>query len=733
MSLTPVNKLNISGRTLIVRADFNSNIQNSRPVISSRIIEHAKTLKELSRKKTRLIVLSHQGRKGEKDFTSLKEHSKILSRLTGKKVLFSEWNNFIQKVKNLKKGQILLLENTRFLENETKELSPLEHSKEKWIQDLAKEADLFVLDAFSVSHRSHASVVGFLPLLPSCIGGVMEKELNSLSKALSFTQKPRLLILGGIKPKDSIKTIEFFLKQGKADKVLLGGALSEVFLSAQGHKLGAKDSFIRKKNFTEFIPKAKELLNKYGSRILLPIDLAFDENKKRKELSVDDLPSKYFSKDIGERTIKLYSDEIAKARMIVFNGPFGVFEEKEFSLGTKSILKSIASSNAFSFLGGGDTETALLSFKIPKNRFSYVSLSGKASLKFLSGKTLSAIEELKNHKKQFFGLFELKKEKLLPFLKELNKKTELIVPSLDHRKIKRFKPFPEANLYMEKPTTFSTKKYFLPSGEALFEFNEKNSSYSVKPLPRAGNRIFFGIRSCDLHAISILDSVFLKEPIDSFYWEKRENSILIGLSCEEAGENCFCTSLGTHLPQEFDLFFWRNGKNYLAEVGSEKGLKLINKKFFSSTEKHSPLTVPKTPRKINSKNFEEILKKNFSHKEFEKNADICLSCGSCTMVCPTCYCYRIKDDFALLSNDAVRMREWDSCQLKRFTRVSGDHIFRKSRTSRLRHFILHKLLYHKKNFPQHLCVGCGRCIDVCPVSIDIVKIVNNISGEKNEE
>lgn len=732
MSLTPVSKLNISGKTLIVRVDLNSNIQEGKPVISSRITEHAKTLKELSRKKTRLIVLSHQGRKGEKDFVSLKEHAKILSKLIGKKVLFSEWNNFIQKVKSLKKGQILLLDNTRFIEKETEELSPLEHSKEEWIQSLSKESDLFVLDAFSVSHRSHASVVGFLPLLPSCIGGVMEKELISLSKALSFTQKPRLLVLGGLKPKDSIKTIEFFLKQGKADKVLLGGALSEVFLSAQGHKLGAKESFLRKKNFTEFIPNAKELLNKYGSRILLPVDLAFDENKKRKELSIDDLPSKYFSKDIGGRTINLYSKEIAKARMIVFNGPFGVFEEKEFSLGTKKILQSIASSNSFSFLGGGDTETALLSFKIPKNKFSYVSLSGKASLKFLSGKNLSAIEELKKYKKEFFGIFELKKEKLLPFLKELNKKTELIVPSLDHRKIKRFKPFSEANLFIEKPTAFSTKKYFLPSGEALFEFNEKSSSYSIKPLPKAGNRIFFGIRSCDLHAISILDSVFLKEPIDSFYREKRNNSVLIGLGCEESGENCFCTSLGTHLPQEFDLFLWNKGKNYIVEVGSGKGLKLINRKFFSPTEAHSPLTVPKNQRKINSMNFEEILEKNFSHEEFQKNADICLSCSSCTMVCPTCYCYRIKDDFALLSNDSLRTREWDSCQLKRFTRVSGDHVFRKSRTSRLRHFVLHKLLYHKKNFPQHLCVGCGRCIEVCPVGIDIVKIVNKICGEKNE-
>ncbi len=290
------------------------------------------------------------------------------------------------------------MENTRFLDFEEKELTPEEHSKNKVIQEIASVSDAFVLDALSVSHRSHASVVGFIPLLPSFAGPVLEKEIINLDKAINSTEKPRLLVLGGAKPEDSLKTLVFFLKENRADKALLAGIFGELFLAAKGIDFGKKQDFFESKGFTALIPEIKKVLDEFSEKLVLPEDFAFDDNNKRKEILVSMLPSELISKDIGKKTIKKFSEEISKAKLTVFNGPPGVFEEKPFSFGTKQVFEAMKENKGFTFLGGGDTETALSSLGFSAKDFSFVSLSGKASLKYLSGKKLVAVEALRQSK-----------------------------------------------------------------------------------------------------------------------------------------------------------------------------------------------------------------------------------------------------------------------------------------------------------------------------------------------
>lgn len=393
----PITSVGITGKTILLRVDLNSNIQDEKPVVAARLIEHSKTISLLSSKKAKLVVLSHQGRKGKPDFVSLKNHLPELEKLAGKKILFCDWKeNFKEKISSLKQGEILLMENTRFLDFESEEKTPLEHSKQKIIASLASVSDIFVLDAFSVSHRSHATVVGFIPLIPSFFGPVLESELTNINKVLNSKQKPKILILGGAKPADSLQTLKFFLKEKKTDRVLVGGLVGELFVVSLGYKFGKKDEFFESKDFLSLIPEIKEIYAEFNEKIFFPKDFAFDKNGERINVPVFDFPCEFISKDIGKETIKDFTKQISKAELIVFNGPPGVFEEKPFSFGTKEILKAISENKGFTFLGGGDTGTALESLGFSSEDFSFVSLSGKASLMYLSGEKLAALEALKN-------------------------------------------------------------------------------------------------------------------------------------------------------------------------------------------------------------------------------------------------------------------------------------------------------------------------------------------------
>lgn len=387
----------LKGKTVFLRCDLNSTIIAGRVALSSRIREHAKTIYFLSEEDAKTVVLSHQGREGRDDFVDLQRHSKLIKKLIDKPVKFVKWNeDYVKKIKEMKNGEIILLDNTRFLAEEGKELTPEEHAKTGFIKKLTSIPNsIFVQDALSVCHRSHASVVGLSCCMHSYVGPVLQRDLDALSK-LNEIKDSKTLVLGGAKVKDSLKIIEKTLIKNYANKIIVGGVLGEVFLKAKGIKFGAKDKFLEEKGFNEFNSKAKSILEKFSDKIVLPIDLGAENNNcKRTEIKIKNLPSELMIYDIGWETIEKYKKVIKESKLTIFNGPMGMFERNGFALGTKKILECIAFSRTFSIIGGGDTEKALMNFGLMPQDFNHLSLAGKALLSYLAGEKLPGLEVLK--------------------------------------------------------------------------------------------------------------------------------------------------------------------------------------------------------------------------------------------------------------------------------------------------------------------------------------------------
>jgi phosphoglycerate kinase len=397
-----LDDFNVKNKVVLVRVDFNSEIDPETKKVTSdvRIRAHAEsTITELAEKGAKVVILAHQGRKGDADFIPMKQHAEILGKILKCPVQFVDdiYGEKAKKaIKNLKAGEILVLDNVRGFDGETKNGTPEEHAKTALVQNLAPLADLFVNDAFAAAHRAHVSMVGFTAVLPSAAGRIMERELKSLSKALDKPEKPCLFVMGGAKADDSLEISKYVLSNNIADMVLTGGVTSQVFLAAKGYKLGEKNmAFLEKKGLTGLIPGIKELMQKYPKGIAVPEDLALDVNGKRKEISVDKLPTDYSIFDVGAKTIKSYGKLCASAKSIVLSGPMGVYENPEFAVGTKGIFEAIADSEAFSLAGGGHTISALQEFGL-SSKISYISTAGGALIEFLMGKKLPGVVALEN-------------------------------------------------------------------------------------------------------------------------------------------------------------------------------------------------------------------------------------------------------------------------------------------------------------------------------------------------
>jgi len=390
----------VKNKVVLVRVDFNSEIDPQTKKVTSdvRIKAHAEsTLKELAEKGAKTVVLAHQGRKGDPDYTPLKQHAEILQKILKCPVKYVD-DVFGEKaknaIKNLKGGEILVLENVRSWDGETKNGTPEQHSKTELVQNLAPLADLFVNDAFAAAHRGHVSMVGFTAVLPSAAGRIMERELKSLSKALEKPEKPSVYVMGGAKADDSLEISKYVLGKGIADYVLVGGVTSQLFLAAKGFDLGKKNmDFLAKKELTGLIPGIKALMEQYGDKVAVPVDVALDVNGKRKEISVKQLPTEYSIFDIGAKTVENYSKIISSAKSIVVSGPMGVYENKEFNYGTKKVFEAIANSKAFSLAGGGNTIAAIQEYGLSK-KISYISTAGGALIEFLMGKKLPGVVAL---------------------------------------------------------------------------------------------------------------------------------------------------------------------------------------------------------------------------------------------------------------------------------------------------------------------------------------------------
>lgn len=396
----------VKDKVVLVRVDFNSPVdpETKKILDDTRIRMHGQTtIKELAEKGAKVVILAHQGRPGEPDFIPLKQHAEILSRILGKPVKFVD-DIFGEKaqtaIKELKSGEILVLDNVRKFPGERKKGTPEEHSKTEFVMKLAPLADIFINDAFAAAHRAHVSIVGFTAVLPSAAGRIMERELNALSKVLENPEKPCTYILGGAKADDSLQISKYVLDNNIADHVLTGGITGHLFLAAKGYNLGKPNiELLEKKELMGLVPGIKELMNTYPGKIETPLDVAIEVEGKRKEIDVEELPTEYPIFDIGTKTIEKYRQIILKSKSIVFSGPPGVFEKEEFKKGTKELFEAIAESNAFSLIGGGHSVAAVQSLGLAE-KMSYISTAGGALIEFLMGKELPGVVALEKAAKR---------------------------------------------------------------------------------------------------------------------------------------------------------------------------------------------------------------------------------------------------------------------------------------------------------------------------------------------
>jgi phosphoglycerate kinase len=372
---------NLNDKIVLLREDINSDVINKKVLMSERIKQSAETIRLLKNKKAKVVVIAHQGRPGEKDFTSLKQHAKLLNKFVKIRFISDIIGRKAEKaIRRLKSGDAILLDNIRQLKDET------DLTKTEFVSKLSKWCDFYVNDAFSVSHREQASIVSFPKYMKSFAGPLLEKETTALKK---INLKNCLYILAGAKPEDNILLLN-------KNKVLAAGLFGQMCIVAKGKNLGAQNLYLQK-NISDYDKSVKELkikLKKMKNLVETPVDFAVKAEGKRKEILLENFPSEYEIYDIGEKTQNNFIKEIKKAKSIYMKGPVGYYSDDKFFRGTFSVLKIISESKAFSILGGGQLSNAIEKSGIPKNKFGYLSLSGGALLQYLAGKKLPGLEAL---------------------------------------------------------------------------------------------------------------------------------------------------------------------------------------------------------------------------------------------------------------------------------------------------------------------------------------------------
>lgn len=390
MNKKSVRDVEVTGKRVFVRVDFNVPVEDGKITDDTRIRETLPTIKYLIENGAKVILASHMGRpKGQfVDSMRLTVAAVRLSELLGKPVAKADeavGDAVKAKIAELNNGDVLVLENVRFYPGEEKNDPEL-------AKQFAELADLFVNDAFGAAHRAHASTEGIAHFLPAVSGLLMEKELSVLGKALSNPERPFTAIIGGSKVKDKIDVIDNLLTL--ADNVLIGGGLSYTFTKAQGFEIG--NSLVDNDKIDAalgFMEKAKAL----GKNFVLPVDVVvadkFGADANTKIVDVTEIPAGWEGLDIGPKTREIYADIIKNSKLVVWNGPMGVFEIDIFAEGTKAVAQACATTEGYTVIGGGDSAAAAEKFHLA-DQMDHISTGGGASLEFMEGKALPGVEAL---------------------------------------------------------------------------------------------------------------------------------------------------------------------------------------------------------------------------------------------------------------------------------------------------------------------------------------------------
>ncbi len=398
----------LRGKTVLCRVDINQPVDRAKGTLKSinRIQACVPTIRELSEKGARVVLMAHQGSDIEyKNYYTTKPHAEVLSRLLGFEVKWVEdvcGPTARNAIESLNDGEVLLLDNVRFMAEEqtlfeTKLcLSHEDQAKTQVVTKLAPLGDLYVCDAFAAAHRDQPTLCGFEQILPSAMGRLFEKEYCTVSSLMEEPERPCVFVLGGAKIADAFQMMKTVLSKGSADLVLTGGLVANIFLASQNVQIGKGSiDFIMKSNYGQFIDVAKELYSLYSDRIVLPVDLAWVCDGERHEAGIGEIPGEIAAVDIGSGTAERYRKEILNARTVFVNGPAGVFEQEASELGTKTIWQALADTKAFTVLGGGDSITATEKYDLT-DRIGYICTGGGALIRFLSGEELPVVKALRH-------------------------------------------------------------------------------------------------------------------------------------------------------------------------------------------------------------------------------------------------------------------------------------------------------------------------------------------------
>lgn len=395
MNKKTLKDMNVHGKKVFCRVDFNVPMQDGKITDATRIKAALPTIAYLTEQGAKVILATHMGRPKGKvtDELRLNPIAEKLSELVGQKVekaetVYGEEVN--EKIAQMEDGDILMLENVRFEIGE-------EQNAPELIDAFADMADIYINDAFGTSHRAHASTAGIAGKLPSAAGFLLEKEIEIMGNALEHPERPFTAIIGGSKVKDKINVIDHLLD--KVDNLILGGGLACTFLKAQGHEVG--DSLLEEDKIDlakGFIEKAKAKDVALYIQTDAVVADAFKADANHKTVSVDNIEAGWMCLDIGPETSKLYREVILKSALVVWNGPMGVFEMEAFSHGTKAVAEALKDTEGYTIIGGGDSVAAIEQFGW-KKEMDHISTGGGASLEFMEGKKLPGIEAL-NHKEE---------------------------------------------------------------------------------------------------------------------------------------------------------------------------------------------------------------------------------------------------------------------------------------------------------------------------------------------